>query len=400
MSRPLDGIRVLDLSRVLAGPWCTQLLADLGADVIKIERPGEGDETRQWGPPWGIPAGGGAREAAYYLCANRGKRSAAIDLATPEGANVIRKLAGRADVLVENFKTGGLAKYGLDYASLRERHPRLVYCSITGFGQDGPYAGRAGYDFVIQGMGGLMSVTGEPEGEPMKVGVAVTDLFTGLYAANAIQAALLHRQVTGQGQHIDVAMLDVQLAVMANQSLNYLMSGRNPSRPGNAHPNIVPYQSFRTADGAMTIAVGNDAQFARLCAALELPEVADDPRHARNEGRVAHRQELVQALQARLLERPTAFWLERLEARGIPAGPINTLQQAFADPQVVHRGLRIDLPHPTLGSAPGVRCPLRMSGAEVGAGTAPPPLGWHTAEILAELEGMDAAENPGKSDTD
>ena len=385
MSRPLDGIRVLDLSRVLAGPWCTQLLADLGADVIKIERPVEGDETRQWGPPWGVPAGGGAREAAYYLCANRGKRSAAIDLATPEGAAVIRALAAKADVLVENFKTGGLAKYGLDYASLREGNPRLVYCSITGFGQDGPYAGRAGYDFVIQGMGGLMSVTGVPDGEPMKVGVAVTDLFTGLYAANAIQAALLHRHATGLGQHLDIAMLDVQLAVMANQSLNFLMSGRDPVRPGNAHPNIVPYQAFRTADGAMTIAVGNDQQFARLCEALELPQVAGDARYARNEGRVAHRQELVGQLQHRLLEHPTAHWLQRLEPRSVPAGPINTLSQAFADPQVVHRELRVDLPHPTLGTAPGVRCPVRMSGAEVGATTAPPPLGWNTAEILGEI---------------
>ena len=389
MSKPLEGIRVLDLSRVLAGPWCTQLLADLGADVIKVERPGEGDDTRHWGPPWAGEAGHEDRVAAYYLCANRGKRSVAIDLATPEGLATVRALAARADVLIENFKTGALAKYGLDHATLLASNPRLVYCSITGFGQDGPYAERAGYDFVIQGMSGLMSVTGDVDGEPAKVGVAISDLLTGLYAANAIQAALLHRHATGRGQHIDIGLFDVQVAAMANQALNYLMSGKNPARHGNAHPNIVPYEAFPTADGAITIAVGNDSLFARLCQGLGLPEVAADARFRRNADRGANRATLIALLRARFAEQPTAHWLEQLEPLGVPAGPINTLEQTFADPQVVHRGMRIDLPHPTLGTVPGVRCPIRMSGAEVGSPLAPPPLGWHTAEVLAEL-----AQNP------
>ena len=385
MAKPLEGIRVLDLSRVLAGPWCTQLLADLGADVIKVERPGEGDDTRHWGPPWAGELGEEDRVAAYYLCANRGKRSAAIDLATADGAATVRALAARADVLIENFKTGALVKYGLDQAALRAANPRLVYCSITGFGQDGPYAERAGYDFVIQGMAGLMSVTGAVNGEPAKVGVAISDLLTGLYAANAIQAALLQRHTTGVGQHIDIALFDVQVAAMANQALNYLMSGKNPARHGNAHPNIVPYEAFTTADGAITIAVGNDSLFTRLCQGLNLPEVAVDARFQRNADRGANRAALIPLLQARFATQPTAYWLEQLEPLGVPAGPINTLEQTFADPQVIHRGLRLDLPHPTLGTVPGVRCPIRMSGAEVGSPLAPPPLGWNTAEVLAEL---------------
>jgi crotonobetainyl-CoA:carnitine CoA-transferase CaiB-like acyl-CoA transferase len=386
MAKPLEGIRVLDLSRVLAGPWCTQLLADLGADVVKVERPGEGDDTRHWGPPWAGEAGDEDRVAAYYLCANRGKRSAAIDLAKEDGAATVRALAARADVLIENFKTGALVKYGLDQATLRAANPRLVYCSITGFGQDGPYAERAGYDFVIQGMAGLMSVTGAVNGEPAKVGVAISDLLTGLYAANAIQAALLQRHTTGVGQHIDIALFDVQVAAMANQALNYLMSGKNPARHGNAHPNIVPYEAFTTADGAITIAVGNDSLFTRLCQGLSLPEVAVDARFRRNADRGANRAALIPLLQAQFATRTTAHWLEQLEPLGVPAGPINTLEQTFADPQVVHRRLRLDLPHPTLGTVPGVRCPIRMSGAEVGSPLAPPPLGWHTAEVLAELE--------------
>jgi crotonobetainyl-CoA:carnitine CoA-transferase CaiB-like acyl-CoA transferase len=392
MTQPLDGIRVLDLSRVLAGPWATQLLADLGADVVKIERPGEGDDTRAWGPPYLQSADGTARESAYFLCTNRGKRSVAVDVAKPEGAALVRELAAASDVVVENFKVGGLVKYGLDYASLRARNPALVYCSVTGFGQDGPYADRPGYDFIIQGMSGLMSVSGAPDGEPMKTGVAIVDLFTGLYAANAIQAALHARRTTGRGQHVDMALLDVQVAVMANQAANYLVSGRDPRRLGNAHPNIVPYQAFSTADGSLTVAVGNDAQYARFCDVLGAPELASDARFATNEARVANRAALIPLLQLRLSAAPTAHWLERLERVGVPAGPINTLSQVFADPQVRHRGLRIDTAHPTLAQVPGVRCPIRMSESAIGAPLPPPPLGWHTREVLAERLGLGEAE--------
>lgn len=391
MTRPLAGIRVLDLSRVLAGPWATQLLADLGADVVKVERPGEGDDTRAWGPPYVEAGDGAARESAYFLCTNRGKRSVAIDVSKREGAALVADLAATSDVVVENFKVGGLAKYGLDWESLRARNPALVYCSVTGFGQDGPYADRPGYDFIVQGMSGLMSVGGVPDGEPMKTGVAIVDLFTGLYAANAIQAALLARHASGRGQHVDMALLDVQVAVMANQALNFLVSGRDPRRLGNAHPNIVPYQAFATADGSLTVAVGNDAQYARFCGVIGAPELATDARFATNESRVANRAELIPLLQARLATQPTAHWLARLEAVGVPAGPINRLSEVFADPQVVHRGLRIERPHPTVGTVPGVRCPIRMSDSEVGAALAPPPLGWHTREVLAERLGLDAA---------
>jgi crotonobetainyl-CoA:carnitine CoA-transferase CaiB-like acyl-CoA transferase len=390
MTAPLNGVRILDLSRVLAGPWATQLLADLGADVVKIERPGEGDDTRGWGPPW-VGSPDGEREAAYFLCANRGKRSVAVDVSQPDGARLVASLAASADVLVENFKVGGLAKYGLDYETLARANPRLIYCSITGFGLDGPYASRPGYDFIIQGLGGLMGVTGVPDGEPMKAGVAIVDLFTGLYAANAIQAALRQRDATGRGQRIDVALLDVQVAVMANQALNYLVSGRNPRRLGNAHPNIVPYQAFSTRDGALTVAVGNDAQFARFCAVLGVAGLASDVRYATNEARVANRAALIPELQARLSQQTTDHWLAELEAVGVPAGRINTLAQVFDDPQVMHRGLRIDSPHDTLGSVPGVRCPVRMSDAEVGAERGPPPLGAHTREVLGERLGLDAA---------
>ncbi len=391
MTAPLEGVRILDLSRVLAGPWATQLLADLGADVIKIERPGEGDDTRGWGPPYAVSPDGTARESAYFLSANRGKRSVTIDMASPDGARLLVELALRADVLVENFRVGGLEKYGLDYASLNALNPRLVYCSITGFGQQGPYAERAGYDFIIQGMSGLMSVTGDAGGEPMKAGVAVTDLFTGLYAANAIQAALWQRERTGRGAHIDLALLDVQVAVMANQALNYLVSGRNPRRLGNAHPNIVPYQAFNTADGSMTLAVGNDQQFARFCGVLGVAELPRDPRFTTNESRVANRELLIPLLQRHLAGKPTHYWLVRLEAAGVPAGPINTLEQVFADPQVALRGLRVDLPHDSVGSAPGVRCPVRMSDADIGASRSAPPLGAHTREVLQQELGLDSA---------
>jgi crotonobetainyl-CoA:carnitine CoA-transferase CaiB-like acyl-CoA transferase len=384
----LAGVRVLDLSRVLAGPWATQLLADLGAEVIKIEKPGEGDETRAWGPPW--LENNGAREAAYFLSANRGKRSVTIDIARPEGAVLVTRLAAQSDVLIENFKVGGLAKYGLDYASLAAANPGLVYCSITGFGQDGPYADRPGYDFVIQAMGGLMSLTGDAEGAPMKAGVALTDLVTGLYAANAIQAALRHRDRTGQGQHIDVALLDVQVAALANQALNYLVSGANPRRWGNAHPNIAPYQSFATLDGDIAIAAGNDGQFARLCEVLGLRELPADPRFTGNAERVVNRAALIAALQAAFAADTTAEWLKRLHAAGVPAGAVNRLDAVFADPQVVHRGLATTLPHPTLGAAPGVACPIRLSQTPVGAVTAPPPLGHDTRAVLAERLGLDA----------
>ena len=385
-AKALEGVRVLDLSRVLAGPWCTQLLADLGAEVIKIERPGEGDETRAWGPPY--VAGAGAREAAYYMAANRGKSSVCIDMASPQGAALILDLAARSDVLVENFKVGSLKRYGLDYASLSAANPGLVYCSITGFGQDGPYADRPGYDFIVQAMGGLMSLTGAADGEPMKAGVALTDLMTGLYAANGIQAALRHRDRTGQGQHIDLALLDVQVATLANQALNYLASGRSPKRYGNAHPNIVPYQSFTASDADIAVAVGTDGQFTRLCAALERPELAADPRFATNADRVAHRAALVTQLQTAFAERPVAVWLDRLQAAGVPAGAVNTVEDAFADPQVIHRGLRIDLPHPEIGLAPGVACPIRLSETPAGAKTAPPPLGYDTRRVLAEVLGL------------
>jgi crotonobetainyl-CoA:carnitine CoA-transferase CaiB-like acyl-CoA transferase len=392
MTTPLEGIRVLDLSRVLAGPWCTQLLADLGAEVIKVEKPGEGDDTRAWGPPYVQSADGRARESAYFLSANRGKRSVAIDIAHPRGARLVAQLAARCDVLVENFKVGGLARYGLDQASLSAAHPGLVYCSITGFGQDGPYAGRPGYDFVVQGMSGLMSVTGEPGGEPMKAGVAIVDVFTGLYAANAIQAALRMRERTGLGTHIDLALLDVQVAAMANQALNYLASGSNPARHGNAHPNIVPYQSFRTADVPVTVAVGNDQQFRRLCDVLGCPGLAADARFASNELRVRHREALLPLLQELLLAREAAHWLARLEAAGVPAGPVNTMQQVFADPQVRHRGLRQELEHARVGGVPGVRCPIRMTGAEVGSTLAPPALGADTRAVLAGVLGLAAAQ--------
>ena len=395
MSAPLDGVRVLDLSRVLAGPWATQLLADLGADVVKIERPVTGDDTRGWGPPYATSQDGAARESAYFLAANRGKRSVCVDMARPEGARLVARLARHADVLVENFRVGALAKHGLDYASLREESPALIYCSITGFGQQGPYALRAGYDFVVQGMSGLMSITGGSDAEPMKAGVAVSDLFTGLYAANAIQAALWQRQRTGRGTHIDIALLDVQVAALANQALNFLVTGRDPPRLGNAHPNIVPYQAFATADGSLTVAVGTDPQFVQLCEVLGIAELARDPRYATNEERVTHRDALVAALQRQLSGESTAHWLGRLEAAGVPAGPVNTLGQVFADPQVVFRGLQVGAPHAAIGSVPAVRCPVRMSGADIGARRGAPPLGAHTRDVLRQELGLDDAAVDG-----
>lgn len=385
--KPLEGIRVLDLSRVLAGPWCTQQLADFGAEIIKIERPGTGDDTRQWGPPWLD----GTDESAYFLGANRGKQSVCVDLSQADGQDLIRRLVAQSDVVVENFKVGGLAAYGLDYANLSEINPRLIYCSISGFGQNGPYAHRAGYDFLIQAMGGLMSVTGEPDGQPMKAGVAFADVFTGLYSANAILAALHQRRVTGEGTHIDMALLDVQIGVMANQALSYLTTGNNPPRLGNAHPSIVPYQVFPSADDDLILAVGNDSQFRRLCDVLELSELADDPRFASNSARVEHRDSLVAKLSARLHDKPRAEWLTQLEAAGIACGPINNLEQVFDDPQVRARNLQIKRPHHSGRDVSLVSNPIRFNDTPQNAATAPPTLGQHTRWILGERLGLDDA---------
>jgi formyl-CoA transferase len=388
LKAPLAGIRVLDLSRVLAGPWCTQLLADLGAEVTKIERPGNGDDTRHWGPPW--HERDGERVAAYFLSANRGKRSAAIDFATEEGAALVRELARKADVVVENFKVGGLAKFGLDCASLRDLNPRLVIASITGFGQDGPYANRAGYDYIVQGMGGLMSITGKPDGEPggepMRVGVAVVDLFTGMYTAVAILSALYAREKTGEGAAIDMALFDTQLAMLANQASNALVSGKDPPRQGNTHPNIVPYQPFEASDQRIIIAVGNDRQFARLADICGHPEWTSDERFASNAARVANREALVAAVAERIRSRPAAEWLELLEKAGIPAGPINTISQALADVQAQHRAMVR-----TIAGTPLVGSPVRIDGERTDSELPPPNLGEHTLEVLQGL-GISAAE--------
>ena len=381
----LAGVRVLDLTRVLAGPWCTQLLADLGADVIKVERPGSGDDTRGWGPPFLRDADGNdTAESAYYLCANRNKRSLTVDIATEEGQAVIRRLVMQSDVLVENFKVGDMARYGLDATTLRALHPRLVYCSITGFGQDGPYAQRAGYDVAIQGLGGLMSVTGAADGEPQKVGVAVTDLFTGMYATVAILAALRHRDATGEGQVIDMALLDAQVAMLANLGSHYLVGGEVPPRQGNAHVNIVPYQVFAVADGHIVVAVGNDRQFARLCELLDVSALADDARFATNAGRVRHRDVLVPRLQAAFLQRQRQAWLQALEDAGIPCGPVNDLADVFADPQVQARGMVAGLPHPLADALPLVKSPIQLSATPVVHRHAPPLLGQHTDDVLRE----------------
>ncbi len=392
----LAGLKVLDLSRVLAGPWASQLLGDLGAEVIKVEKPGSGDDTRGWGPPWlADGAGQATTDAAYFLCTNRNKRSLTVDMTQPEGQAILRELAAGADVVLENFKVGGLKAYGLDYASLAALNPKLVYCSITGFGQDGPYAARAGYDFLIQGMGGLMSVTGRADSEegagPQKVGVALTDILTGLYAGNAILAALLHRDRTGQGQHIDLALLDVQVACLANQAMNYLVSGTAPKRMGNGHPNIVPYQDFPTADGDMILAIGNDGQFARFCELAGHAEWARDERFASNAARVKHRAELLPLLRQATVMKTTAQWIALLESAAVPCGPINDLAGVFADPQVQHRGLHLDLAHAAGGSAPQVANPIRYSATPIAYRSAPPLLGQDTDAILHELGRSDEA---------
>jgi crotonobetainyl-CoA:carnitine CoA-transferase CaiB-like acyl-CoA transferase len=380
--KPLDGIKVLDLSRVLAGPWCTQLLADLGAEVIKVERPGQGDDTRHWGPPW--HGEGNSRVAAYFFSCNRGKKSAAIDFATAEGAALVRRLAARADVVVENFKVGGLEKFGLDAASLRAANPRLIYASITGFGQDGPYADRAGYDFIIQGMGGMMSITGIPDGEPgggpMRAGVAVVDLFTGMYSCVAILSALYAREKSGEGTTIDMALFDTQLAMLANQASNLLVSGEDPPRQGNTHPNIVPYQPFDAADQPIIIAVGNDRQFGRLAEICGHPEWTSDPRFASNGARVANRGEMVRLASEVIRRKPAADWLDALEAAGIPAGPINRISQALSDVQAQHRQMVR-----TIAGVPLVGSPVRLDGVRADADLPPPGLGQHTEEVLASL---------------
>ena len=397
MTTPLAGLRVLDLSRVLAGPWCTQTLADLGADVIKIERPGAGDDTRTWGPPYARDtAGQPTSEAAYFLSANRGKKSVTVDMANPKGQRLLRDIAKQSDVLVENFKVGSLEKFGLDYASLSAINPRLIYCSISGFGQDGPYRDRPGYDFMIQALGGLMSITGEPDVKPgagpVKVGVAVADLFSGLYATAGILAALNSRHTTGRGTHIDIALLDVQVAMLANQALNYLTSGVSPSRLGNAHPNIVPYEAFKTVDGHIILAVGNDGQFSRFCTLAGHPNLAADVRFATNPERVRHRTDLVPIISELMAARTTTWWLEHLNASGVPCGPVNSIEGVFKDEQVVARGLRLDLPHSTAGSVPSVASPLVLGGARASAQSGPPSLGEHTDAVLMNLLGLTASE--------
>ena len=386
MLAPLHGVRVLELARILAGPWTGQLLADLGADVVKVERPGTGDETRRWGPPFVPASTGGDLSAAYFHACNRGKRSVAADFDSAEGRALVRGLAGKADVLIENFKVGALRRHGLDHGTLLAAHPRLIYCSITGFGQDGPYAGRAGYDFMIQAMGGIMDLTGDPAGEPQKVGVAYADIFTGLYAAVAVLAALRRRDATGEGGHIDMSLLDTQVGVLANQAMNYLVSGVAPRRMGNAHPNIVPYQVFPVSDGHIVIAVGADSQFANLADVLGAPELAADRRFATNPDRVHNREALAALIAARTRAFTRAALLTALADRGVPAGPINAVGEVFADPHVVHRGMRVELPADRAagGSIPGVRTPIVLDGMPAVAGSPAPELGAHTAEVLAD----------------
>jgi crotonobetainyl-CoA:carnitine CoA-transferase CaiB-like acyl-CoA transferase len=392
MAGPLLNIRVLDLTRVLAGPWATQILADFGAEVIKVEKPGEGDDTRGWGPPFLTNPDGSRGDAAYYVSANRGKQSVAIDMAKPEGQKLLRELAARSDILMENFKVGGLKKYGLDYASLKTVNPRLIYCSITGFGQTGPYAGRAGYDFMIQGMGGIMSVTGQPEGtpgaEPLKAGVAYADVFTGLYATIGVLAALHHRETTGEGQYLDLALLDTQVSVLANQALYYLVSGIAPKRVGNAHNNIVPYQTFATADGFIIIAVGNDRQFREFTRIAGVPELADDPRFSTNRGRVENRDILIPLLREPMTRRSSAEWVEVLEAVAVPCGPINAIDQVFADPQVKARGLEVTLERDDGTRTPGVANPVKFSATPVEYSKAAPRLGDATDDVLRRVLGL------------
>lgn len=393
MAGPLSHIRVLDLSRVLAGPWAGQTLADLGAEVIKVERPGLGDDTRGWGPPFLTDREGRpTSDAAYFLAANRGKKSVTIDFTRGEGQELVRRLAADCDIVLENFKVGGLAKYGLDYASLQAINPGIIYCSITGFGQTGPYRNRAGYDFLIQGMGGLMSVTGEPDGTPgggpVKVGVAIVDIFTGMYAVTSVLAALAHRERTGEGEYIDLSLLDVQVATLANQATNYLVSGRSPERLGNAHPNIVPYQALATSDGHIILAVGNDGQFAKFCAVAGCPELADDERYGTNAARVRNRDELIPLIEGLFRQRTSAEWIAALEHAGVPCGPINTIAEVFANPQVQSRSMRIDVPHNGSGQIPLVGSPMKFTRTPLNDRQPPPQLGEHNDEVLTGILGL------------
>ena len=392
----LSHIRVLDLTRVLAGPWCAQTLADFGADVIKVERPGAGDDTRHWGPPYlKTPEGADTREAAYYLAANRNKRSVTVDIATPEGQQIVRELAAQSDVVLENYKVGQLKKYGLDYESLKAVKPDIVYCSVTGFGQTGPYAQRAGYDFIVQGIGGFMSITGErdgqPGGGPQKAGVAIADLMTGMYSSVAVLTALAHRDRTGEGQYIDMALLDVQVAMLANMNSNFLASGKPPARWGNAHPNIVPYQTFQTSDSWIIVAVGNDGQFRKFVEAGKRADLADDDRFATNPERVRNRETLVPILAEMVRTRSKHEWIDALEAAGVPCGPINDLEEVFENEQVVARGMEVQLPHPSGGTVKLVRNPIRMSATPPEAQAHPPTLGEHTEAVLRDVLGYDDA---------
>ncbi|MGF6158917.1 crotonobetainyl-CoA:carnitine CoA-transferase CaiB-like acyl-CoA transferase [Ensifer sp. KUDG1] len=392
MEAPLKGIRVLELARILAGPWIGQTLADLGADVIKVESP-DGDDTRTWGPPFVAGEDGEKLDAAYFHACNRGKRSVVLDFTTEEGQEAVRRLAAQSDVLLENFKVGGLTKYGLDYESLKKINPRLIYCSVTGFGQDGPYAHRAGYDYIVQGMSGIMDLTGEPDREPQKIGVAFADIFTGLYGVIAVQAALAQRERTGEGQQIDMALLDCMTGVLANQALNFLVSGRAPRRLGNAHPNIAPYQVFPTSDGHLIVAVGNDRQFVKFCTLLGRSDLATDERYLTNALRVQNRDTLTPELAAETAKIERDTLLKLLEDAGVPGGPINTVADVFADPQIEHRQMRVDTPHSgaAAGTSPGVRTPIRFSAAELALDRGVPRLGEHTAEVLTEI-GMDASK--------
>ena len=387
MPGPLAGLRVLELARILAGPWAGQILADLGADVVKVERKGTGDDTRGWGPPFVQAADGSHLGAAYFHGTNRGKRSIELDFESEDGRRIVKKLAARSDVLIENFKVGGLAKFGLDYASLSKDNPQLIYCSVTGFGQTGPYASRAGYDLMAQGMGGIMDLTGTLDGEPQRAGVPVADIFTGIYSVVGILAALIERGHTGRGCQVDTALVDSQVGVLANQALNYLVSGKVPKRIGNAHPNIVPYQVFPVADGHIIIATGNDGQFAKLCVVLGEPKIAEEPSYRANSDRLGNREQLIAQLSALTVRWRRGDLLEKLEAVGVPAGPINSLDQVFSDPQVIHRGMRIERPSAAAkgGKIPGVRTPVIIGGRPMAAERPSPRLGEHTAEVLREI---------------
>ena len=387
MPGPLAGLRVVELARILAGPWAGQILADLGADVIKVERKGAGDDTRAWGPPFVEAADGGNLSAAYFHCTNRGKRSIELDFDTAEGQRIVKKLIARSDVLIENFKVGGLKKFGLDYASLAPDYPRLVYCSVTGFGQTGPSAPRAGYDLMAQGIGGIMAMTGTPDGPPLRVGVPIADVFSGVYSAVGILAALLRRERTGEGGYVDTALVDSTVGTLAFQALNYLVCGEVPKRIGNAHPNLVPYQEFPVADGRVIIATGNDAQFVKLCGILGAPQLAEVAAYKDNKGRLAHRADLVGKLTALTSKFKRQELLDKLEAATIPAGPINELDQVFADPQVIHRGMKLDLKNPAAkgGTSPGIRTPIVLDGAPMASDRPAPRLGEHSAEILREI---------------